>query len=90
MRKFKFFNIEITTSLTIRAVKRVVIPIPDKADDTHYNHATKAVKYYIGSTPYIVCLEDHMEAEQVSVTKRYDKVNMCRNTDREIVIDLYK
>jgi hypothetical protein len=41
MKTIRIFGIEFKMFFSIRRVKRIVIPIPDSADDTHLRHGKK-------------------------------------------------
>lgn len=91
MRTIRKFGLELKISLS--RVKRIIISIPDAADDTWYHNETRTIRYFTygdGLNVHHIELPTHSKVEVISCSKKYNKTRTGYAENRVIVIDLYK
>ncbi len=97
MKTKRFLGLELKFQFSLKRVKRIYVPIPDWADDTHLTRfdyeerklMPQKVCYWKQATPFYIEIPKCKEAVQVSVSNLYNKDRTAYEKNREIVIDLY-
>lgn len=93
MKNFRLIGFDIRFFFSVRRVKRLVFDLPDWADDTMIDTegAQPRIVYYKGFTPFYIDLPGR-EAVKVSLSPMYliNGNTRARNTNRKIVVDVFK
>ena len=86
-----FFNWTFRWWIKLDRIKRVVVSIPDKADDAWAFRKPDGlyVRYFINGVAKYIKLPKAKKAIVVSVSRLYNADRTGYNTDRSIIIDLY-
>jgi hypothetical protein len=93
MKTINFLKFRINWSFNFYRVKIVTVPIPIKADDTHYNDDGKCIVYWLGCEKHTIDLPPHKIGKKIHLTpmynkKKFDENGWKRNTKRVIKVEL--